>query len=69
MSPSLHASRHDHAKGGGSWRNKLDRHELSERLYRLLLLTLPADLSSDFGDDMAQLFRDNRRESAGARFA
>jgi putative ABC transport system permease protein len=38
---------------------------MPERLYRLLLLTLPADLRRDFGDDMAQLFRDYRRELAG----
>jgi putative ABC transport system permease protein len=38
---------------------------MPERLYRLLLLTLPADLRRDFGDDMTQLFHDYRRELAG----
>ena len=38
---------------------------MSDRLYRLLLLSLPADLRRDFGDDMAQLFRDHRRQLAG----
>jgi putative ABC transport system permease protein len=38
---------------------------MSERLYRLLLLTLPADLRRDFADDMAQLFHDYRRELSG----
>jgi len=34
--------------------------------YRLLLRLLPADVRRDFGDDMAQMFRDRRRE-AGRR--
>jgi putative ABC transport system permease protein len=38
---------------------------MAERLYRLLLLTLPGDLRRDFGNDMAQLFRDYRRDVAG----
>ena len=38
---------------------------MSDRLYRLLLRTLPADLRRDFGDDMTQLFRDHRRALAG----
>jgi putative ABC transport system permease protein len=38
---------------------------MGDRLYRLLLLTLPADLRRDFGDDMAKLFQDYRRELAG----
>ncbi|HYN10238.1 MAG TPA: ABC transporter permease [Vicinamibacterales bacterium] len=38
---------------------------MSEQLFRLLLLTLPADLRRDFGDDMAQLFHDYRRELTG----
>jgi putative ABC transport system permease protein len=38
---------------------------MSERLFRLLLLALPADLRRDFGDDMVQLFHDYRRELSG----
>ncbi len=38
---------------------------MSDRLYRLLLLTLPPDLRRDFGDEMAQLFHDYRQELAG----
>jgi putative ABC transport system permease protein len=38
---------------------------MADRLYRLLLLMLPAELRRDFGDDMVQLFRDHRREIAG----
>jgi predicted permease len=38
---------------------------MADQLYRLLLWTLPPDLRRDFGDDMAQLFRDHRRELSG----
>ena len=36
-----------------------------DRLYRLLLHTLPSDLRRDFGDDMVRLFHDYRAELAG----
>ena len=38
---------------------------MTRRFYRLLLFALPADLRRDFGDDMAQLFADHRREARG----
>jgi predicted permease len=34
-------------------------------LYRVLLFAMPADVRRDFGDDMAQLFRDQQRAVAG----
>ena len=40
-----------------------------DSLYRLLLRALPADLRAEFGDDMAQLFRDQRAAAAGHPFA
>jgi predicted permease len=36
-----------------------------DRLYRLFLRLLPADLRHDFGDDMVQLFAEHRRARAG----
>ncbi|MGE5834289.1 MAG: ABC transporter permease [Acidobacteriota bacterium] len=38
---------------------------MADRLYRLLLRTLPKDLRRDFGDDMVQLFRDQRQALTG----
>ena len=38
---------------------------VADGAYRLLLRTLPADLRRDFGDDMEQLFRDQRRAAHG----
>ena len=43
----------------------------SDRVYRTLLVLLPAELRREFGDDMVQLFRDQRRarSSRPARLA
>jgi putative ABC transport system permease protein len=38
---------------------------MTDRLYRLLLCTLPKDLRRDFGDEMVQLFRDQRQALSG----
>ena len=37
----------------------------ADKAYQLLLRVLPSELRRDFGDDMAQLFRDQRRSFAG----
>lgn len=37
----------------------------ADRLYRVLLIALPASIRREFGDDMVQLFRDHRRQRAG----
>jgi putative ABC transport system permease protein len=42
---------------------------LADRTYRLLLVALPGDVRRDFGDDMVQLFRDHRRQTAGRPWA
>ena len=38
---------------------------MADRVYRLLLLALPASLRREFGEDMVQMFRDHRRDRAG----
>jgi putative ABC transport system permease protein len=42
---------------------------MPDRLYRTLLRALPLELRREFGEDMVQLFRDHRRQVAGAPFA
>jgi hypothetical protein len=39
------------------------RFSLSERLYRALLSLFPADFRGDFGSEMEEVFRDQRREA------
>ena len=38
----------------------------SDRWYRRLLRLLPFDFRADYGDEMARVFRDQRRDAAGA---